>query len=70
MKLIYRDNSTTYVKGAFIALRYHSGRLRLRLVVIRHADEFHVSYIFGRDAGETIILHSMYSYATGLICEQ
>lgn len=69
MKLIYTDKSTTYVNGAYITVRSYNN-LPLRFLVIGNSDEFHVSYIFGRDAGETIILHSMYSYATGLICEQ
>lgn len=70
MKLIYTDKRTTYVNGAYITLRHYGDRLRLRLLVIGNSDEFHSSYIFGREAVETIILHSMYSYATGLICEQ
>lgn len=70
MKLIYTDKSTIYVKGAFISIRSYGRRARLRLVVIELGDEFYSSYIFGQEAVETIILHSMYSYATRLICEQ
>lgn len=66
MILIRTDKGTTYVKGAFIVLQSRRGAPRARAVRLGLSDDYGTSYGFGAESVETLILHSMYSYVTGM----
>lgn len=66
MKLIYTIGASIYVNGADIGFLTVQPA-KVRAVCLGLKDEYSTSYIFGLNSVETIILHSMYSYATGRI---
>lgn len=70
MILIRTDKGTTYVNGAFVLLQSRRGAPRSRVVRTGIGDEYMTSYGFGAESVETLILHSMYSYARGLCSAQ